>query len=490
VNQEKTMPGARTPGVHIEHLITERPKGVLETGVPVFLGLIRTQDLAAYNDRQPIEGEQFVTRQLPRWPGVAIARKRNYLRLPPRPATPAREWPLGDPSSSDPGSYQRAVVAQRPQRPTPPKVLALAGAGGPPGGSPPADIESARAIPEKPQHFTVWPQFQATYGDLAPYGFLSYAVRGFFENGGRICYVQLIAYESGNRLTAVRAGLETLAAYDEYDLVCAPDLMWAPDGGVADDLLQAQVEVLHHCDAAGERFAILDALPGAGDEDVLLQRGELYSENAALYYPWVYMADGPAANGGVLPPCGHVAGVFARTDVRVGVHKAPANEVLEGVVNLSAHLTDAQQGPLNEAGVNCLRAFPRRGIRVWGARTLSNTPVWQYVNARRVFLTATRWIERNLAHTAFEPHSPQLWAQIVRDLTAYFTDLYERGALFGLAAQDAFYVKCDAETNPPADREVGRVIAEIGLRPAAPAEMIIIRIIHGPGGARIVGPGS
>jgi phage tail sheath protein FI len=143
---------------------------------------------------------------------------------------------------------------------------------------------------------------------------------------------------------------------------------------------------------------------------------------------------------------------------------------------------------LNEVGINCLRAFPRRGIRVWGARTLRRGSTWRYINVRRVMMTAARWINRNMADVACEPHTPRLWDSITRDLTAYFGDLARRGALVGPPNAEAFYVKCDAETNPPEEREVGRVVTEIGLRPAAPSEFIIIRIIHGPAGVEIVEP--
>jgi len=177
--------------------------------------------------------------------------------------------------------------------------------------------------------------------------------------------------------------------------------------------------------------------------------------------------------------------VYARSDQRIGVHKAPANEVLEGVLDLEAGVTDADQGRLNPVGVNCLRAFPGRGIRIWGARTLSNDSAWTYVNVRRLFLTAGRWIERNMTGVVFEPHDQRLWARIVRELTAYFNDLFQRGALKGQTVQEAFYVKCNAETNPPEVRDAGMVVTEIGLAPTVPGEFVVVRIIHGASGVTI-----
>jgi phage tail sheath protein FI len=249
--------------------------------------------------------------------------------------------------------------------------------------------------------------------------------------------------------------------------------------------------VLEHCDRLGDRLAILDSVPSA---DVVAQARGLGGTNGALYYPWVRATDGSIGGDRFVPPCGHVAGVYADTDQRIGVQKAPANEVLNGVLDLEVSLTDAQQCDIAQRGldvgvnVNCLRALPGRGIRVWGARTLSRDPNWTYVNVRRLFLTAGRWIQRNLAGAMFEPNDPGLWARITRELSAYFEDLFRRGALRGLTAQQAFYVKCDAETNPPDRREAGTVVTEIGLAPAAPGEFVVVQIIHSPSAVSIVGP--
>ncbi len=333
-----------------------------------------------------------------------------------------------------------------------------------------------------PHELTLWPQFGEEFGAPLSDGYLAYAVRGFFENGGQLCYVVRL----DNALPpeeALRQGLAALEPLDTVDLVCAPDIMTNPAQAPA-----LQQEVLDHCDKAGERFAILDSVPDANPDEVLAQRQALRGTNGALYYPWIRVLDGPASTDGFTPPCGHVAGVYARSDRRVGVHKAPANEVLEGVLDLEINLTDAQQGLLNPQGVNCLRAFPGRGIRVWGARTLSGDSIWTYINVRRLFLTAGRWIERNMADAVFEPNEPRLWARISRELSAYFNDLFKRGALKGRTPQEAFYIKCDAETNPPEVREAGMVVTEIGLAPAVPNEFVVVRIVHGASGVTIAGP--
>lgn len=358
---------------------------------------------------------------------------------------------------------------------------------------------SASAPPE----LTRWPQFQELFGPLLAGSYLGYAVRGFFENGGSHCYVvpldaALPAEE------ALQAGLASLEPLNDLDLICAPDLLRPDADGAEPDeaaLLRMQAALLKHCDRQGDRFAILDSpRAAAADATPALRSGASVAGwpgrlrrqgnrgiNGALYFPWVRILEGPESSAGFVPPCGHVAGVYARSDGQAGVHKAPANEILEGVLDLAFAVSNAEQDRLNPAGVNCLRAFPGRGIRVWGARTLaaSADAEWTYVSVRRLFLTAGRWIERNMAGAAFEPNVARLWASITRDLNAYFNGLFQQGALKGASAAEAFYVKCDAETNPPEVRDAGMLVTEIGLAPALPAEFVVVRIIHGVSGVTI-----
>jgi phage tail sheath protein FI len=344
--------------------------------------------------------------------------------------------------------------------------------------------------PYQPCPLTLWPQFVQHLGQPGPGGYLAYAVRGFFENGGELCYVVLLDDKTADAQKPLEAGLAALEPLDSIDLVCAPDIMRN-----STQVAALQQRVLDHCDKAGDRFAILDSLPREDENETVdqsvkrVREQKLSGTNGALYFPWVKVPGGPASTQGFVPPCGHVAGVYARGDGRVGVHKAPANEILEGVLDLELNLTGDQQGPLNQAGINCLRAFPGRGIRVWGARTLSTDPAWTYVNVRRLFLTAGRWIERAMAGVVFEPNDVTLWVRLERELSAYFGDLFRRGALKGGSEEEAFYVRCDAETNPPQVREAGQVVTEIGLAPALPGEFVVVRLIHGAGGLIIAGPG-
>jgi phage tail sheath protein FI len=176
-----------------------------------------------------------------------------------------------------------------------------------------------------------------------------------------------------------------------------------------------------------------------------------------------------------------VAGVYARTDYRVGVHKAPANALVEGVVDIRAHVDDREQGILNAVGVNCLRALPGRGIRVCGARTLSGRAEWRYVNVRRLVITVRRWLENECLDLVFDPNDSQLWNRIRDRLSSYCFTLYRSGALKGDTPEEAYYVKCDAETNPPAERDDGEVTTEIGLAATRPAEFIVVRITQRAG---------
>lgn len=500
--EEYTAPPA--PGVRLELLLTE-PVRVLRTGVPVFLGLVSEADIKAWNEEHddrddPDDAdERFLCKRLAGDTGPAIVRKRGYLSLPSRAVDRAAEGQISDPSSQNTTTYLRAVPGRarvkhhRAKTRSTPDAADLASA------SQVSDDDLLKEIGTKPLRFTIWLQFEQTYRGLASKGFLSYAVRGFFENGGNLCYVQLISYPPpgnpqdvpGALTQALEAGLATLATYDDYDLVCVPDLMWEPSMREnPKEVARLQDLVIAHCAQLGERMAILDSVLSGEKSaaDVIAHRDLLSGEEGALYYTWVRVPGGPEATGGYVPPCGHVAGIYARTDTRVGVHQAPANEVLEGVVDLSAHLSSDDQGPLNDLGINCLRAFPQRGIRVWGAHTLSRGRTWRYVNVRRVILTAARWIAGNLTDVVFEPHTELLWAHITRDLTAYLTDLARRGALAGPQGEEVFYVKCDAETNPPETRELGIVVTEIGLKPAAPVEFMVIRIIHGQAGVEISAP--
>jgi uncharacterized protein len=287
--------------------------------------------------------------------------------------------------------------------------------------------------------------------------------------------------------SADRTGFGGLEAIDEITMVAVPDLMAAFQRGAIDGeaVRAVQAALIAHCELMGDRVAIIDPPPGLNARDIRTWRqdGAGYdSHYAALYYPWVKVFDPSTGRARVVPPSGHVAGIWARNDAERGVHKAPANEVVRGAVDLELQITRGEQDVLNPIGVNCIRSFPGRGIRVWGARTLSSDPAWRYLNVRRYFnyleesvLIGTQWV-------VFEPNDAMLWARIRRNVSAFLTNEWRGGALFGSRVEESFYVKCDEETNPPESVDLGRVICEIGVAPVKPAEFVIFRLAQESGG--------
>jgi len=351
---------------------------------------------------------------------------------------------------------------------------------------------STAGQPNTPQRLTLWPQFQQLFGGQPDGGYLADAVRGFFENDGLVCYV--VRLDDAPLADALRHGLDALDMLsalndgDDVDLICAPDIMRLGSGVTEpnpDAVKALQLMLLDYCQLRGDRFAILDSLPTADTTNVLSQ-AQLRSNFGALYYPWLYLGlDSDTQAPRYAPPCGHIAGSYSRSDGNVGVHKAPANDEIDGVLDLRTSLGNADVALLYAQGVNCLRAFPGRGIRAWGARTLSDDTSWQQINARRVFITISRWVERFMSELAHEPNDVRLWVRIMREVTAYLDTLFQRGALKGATPNQAFFVKCDSETNPPSVIDAGMAVTHIGVALAAPAEFIVVRVIHGASGVEI-----
>lgn len=286
-----------------------------------------------------------------------------------------------------------------------------------------------------------------------------------------------------------RSGVDGLEVMDDITMVSVPDLMTTMPGEKLDlDMVKAvQGMMIAHCERMGDRVAILDAPPDLTPQEVKKWRMTTTgfdSSYAALYYPWIKVMD-PATDTMVnMPPSGFMAGVWARSDNTRGVHKAPANEVVLGAVGLAYQTTKGEQDTLNPIGVNCIRAFPGRGIRVWGGRTLSSDPAWRYINVRRLFNYVEKSIENGTQWVVFEPNDRKLWARVSRDVSAFLRMTWRDGALFGSSPAEAFYVKCDDELNPSESRDLGRLIIEIGLAPVKPAEFVIFRI------SQWAGPGS
>jgi len=312
---------------------------------------------------------------------------------------------------------------------------------------------------------------------------LAHAVFGFFDNGGTNCYV--MRFKTAAELLDPES-LEPLKSIDDISLVAAP--------GISDK--NVQENIVDHCEGVPYRFAILDPpelAPAAQlTEDNLKVVDN--SDYAALYFPRILVFDKAAeltrpeldhpemaeeVNKGEIwmGPSGHIAGVYARVDQTRGVWKAPANEVIRGARDLEFQVTKAQQELLNPHGVNVIR-YINEGKRIWGAQTVGGqaNEDLKYINVRRTLLFLEESLDNGTQWVVFEPNDPELWSRIVRDVSAFLTIQWRAGALFGTTPQEAFYVKCDVETNPVEERELGKVTTEIGVAIVRPAEFVIFRI--------------
>jgi hypothetical protein len=278
-----------------------------------------------------------------------------------------------------------------------------------------------------------------------------------------------------------RRGLDGLRAFEDIRLLACPDLMNLFDSNEA--ILAAQKAMIDQCDQLRDRFAILDTPPGLDDGQAREWRAKLGdSSYGALYYPWLQVANFANSSGDnvpatrLVPPSGHVVGVYNRTDGERGVYKAPANEIVRGALGLERELNKEENGELNKNNVNCIRSFTGRGIRIWGARTLSSDTQWRFINVRRLFIMVATSLEEGLQWVTFEPNNQELWAKVRRDISFFLDLVWRSGALFGQTPDEAFYVKCDEELNDFQVRDQGMLIIEVGLAPTKPAEFVIIRL--------------
>jgi phage tail sheath protein FI len=267
----------------------------------------------------------------------------------------------------------------------------------------------------------------------------------------------------------LRTGLSALALdeYREVALVTAP--------AAADDVVDA---VRTHCENSKFCFAVIDSPSDRSDANGLDPRTDIESSYAAFYYPWIYTADLQSGARRKVPPSGHVLGLYARTDIERGVWKAPANDVLRGVFDLEYYVDTATQEVLNPRGVNAIRQFPGRGIRVWGARTLSANSLWKYVSVRRLFIFLERSIYEGTQWVVFEPNDERLWDRVKDTIRLFLRTQWRNGALLGVTEDQAFTIRCDRSTMTQDDILNGRLICEIGIAPVRPAEFVIFRIFQ------------
>lgn len=269
-------------------------------------------------------------------------------------------------------------------------------------------------------------------------------------------------------------GLAALAEIEDIAIVGAPGSAALAD---SDDRQNVRDALVGHCELLRYRFAILAGPSNADQAQIREVRGQHDSKYAAIYYPWlVTSAPGGARETLQLSPEGAMAGIYARSDIERGVHKAPANETVRGILRFSRNVNKGEQDVLNPEGINCLRFFEGRGYRVWGARTISSDPEWTYINVRRLFIYLEHSIDRGTQWAVFEPNNEELWLKIRLTIEGFLYDVWRSGALLGSRPEDAYFVRCDRSTMSQSDLDNGRLICLIGVAPTKPAEFVIFRI--------------
>jgi uncharacterized protein len=279
------------------------------------------------------------------------------------------------------------------------------------------------------------------------------------------------AGEAGRQATEQGLAALELDPYRDVALVYAP--------GVEYEIAK---EIVAHCERLRFRFAVIDSKKSQISTTDLDPRnsakGITDSSYAGFYYPWIVTSDPRTGARKLIPPGGHVLGVYARTDTERGVFKAPANEIVRGALALEYEINDGTQDDLNPKGVNVIRSFPGRGIRVWGARTITSNALWKYVSVRRLFIFLERSIYEGTQWVVFEPNDDKLWARVKDTIRLFLRSQWRGGALFGRTEQEAFFITCDRTTMSQDDILNGRLICEIGIAPVRPAEFVIFRIFQ------------
>ena len=324
----------------------------------------------------------------------------------------------------------------------------------------------------RPLRISSWTHFERVYtdprqpenGPFVPEAYLAHAVQGFFANGGRVCWT----VRAGRQRSAVQEALASLAEVDEITVVSVPDR--TPRSR---DL---EGHVIGHCEAAGNRMAILDPPPGLEPRDVLDWRTSIRSrdsEAATLYWPWIEVADPLTDRPLFVPPSGHVAGVGSYRQCSRRPQGADRRTLL-GAAGLAYTIRKDEQEELGLAGINSIRSFRGRGSAS-GLGTLSSDPEWQYVNIRRLFLYIEASLDAGTQWVVFEPNDEQLRKELRDSISRFLTRLWMDGALMGASPEEAFFVKCDQETNPPEVVESGQVVVEVGFAPLRPAEFVVLR---------------
>jgi phage tail sheath protein FI len=284
-------------------------------------------------------------------------------------------------------------------------------------------------------------------------------------------------------------GLAALGEIDDIAIVAMPDAATLADDA---EIFTATQSLITHAENLRYRIAVVDGPQASSMNEIRRFRGQFDSKYAAIYHPYVEILDPTerAAQGRppkklLIPPSGFVCGIYARSDIERGVHKAPANEVVRGLTRFEANINKARQDVLNPEGINALRFFEGRGNRVWGARTMSSDPEWKYVNVRRLFIYIEHSIDKGTQWAVFEPNGPRLWANIRQTVEDFLLVLWRDGALLGDKPEQAYFVRCDRTTMTQNDLDNGRMICLVGVAPVKPAEFVIFRIGQWTGDAKV-----
>ena len=308
---------------------------------------------------------------------------------------------------------------------------------------------------------------------------LAHAIRGFFRNGGRACWVARVPGAPGDCEVAAHVhALRLLAALDEPTIIAAPDAFATKAGAHGATLVQR--ELVTGCERIVGRIALVDPPPGLDPERVLAWRTQtrIDSAVAAAYHPWVEVADPASGSATFVPPSGHAAGLWARVDSSDGPYRAPTAEALLAADGVAGGLSAAQQHRLNRAGLNCLRAWPGPELRVWGACTLSRDPDLRYLHHQRIIGHLIGSIAHGTRWAAERENDARLHEQLRATITAFLTRAWRAGALQGDTPAQAFSVRCDADLNDAVARSRREVVIEIGLAVRRRGQFRVLRIAH------------
>ncbi len=327
--------------------------------------------------------------------------------------------------------------------------------------------------------------------------------------------IETLAAEDFTGSELSRRGLATFESIDDITSLAAPDIVYSQktvvwstiqSGPCEDDVFESSevysthsldesgIDEIHaalitQCENLGDRVAVLDFPEGLEIEEILTWRKKYDSKYAFVYYPWIEVPDPlkiDETGVRLIPQSGHVLGIFAKSDAKYGVHKAPANEIVTNCTGLEVVYSDSQQVQLNYEGINCIRSFPGRGIRVWGARTLSYDPLWKYVNVRRLLIMIEKSIDQSTRWAVFEPNDFNLQLGLTNTITWFLREIWKEGGLAGATQDEAFVVTCSEKNNPPEVIDAGQVITDILVAPTVPAEFITIRIMKSEGAAEFI----